>query len=129
MSQKKARRLGRAYLLIVNPLSFGGQKRHPAIVEYAGKFAEEHDKGGLERLMTHLHVGLFGGEVAFARVAAFAGGEQVIPVGFATPRFGHYVVEGQVIGRVTILAPVAIALKNILSGQHNAFVGQVNVPI
>ena len=79
--------------------------------------------------MTHFHVGLFRGKIAFARVAALAGGEEVIPIGFATPRFRHYMVEGQVIGSVTVLAPVPVALENILPGQHNAFVGKVNVPI
>lgn len=69
----------------------------------------------------------FGGAVALFDVAAYAGGDHVLPS--ITPAFGagDDVIDGQIVFVAAVLAGMAVSVQNIASGERDVLVRNLNI--
>lgn len=91
---------------------------------------QKEQMSGPGRLAQEMHIGFFGCTVTLPRIAGQAGADQVFPGILSAVTFGDYVVHGH--GPVifaAILAGIAVPLDDVLSVQHNLFIGFVHVDI
>ena len=94
------------------------QIHHPVVAYAVAEVSQKHNEGGFEGELPKGHACFFWGKIAFAAIATLAGGDQVVPRGFATPAFGKHVVQRKVFGRIAVLALVVIPLKHIVAIKH-----------
>jgi hypothetical protein len=95
-----------------------------------GAAHQSHDMAaGMEiegaRLAHELHACLGGRLVSFAAIARMAAGDEILPRRRAAARTGYHVIERKFPGRQNfraVLAGIAVAQKNILSGQRASLV-------
>lgn len=103
--------------------------RHPDVVGKAGEISDKHKERWPEGALAEMHSDFFWGVVAFAGVAAFAGGCEVVPGSFSSTRLGNNVVKGEVVMCAAVLTSVPVPLEEVLPRHNDAPIRDINVSV